>query len=454
MSDLLIIGSGPGGYRAAYHAATHGLSVVIVEESKAGGTCLNSGCIPTKSLCRDAEIIETLRNAERFGASGVTYSVDFAKIVARKDDVVSRLRSGVESLLTRDGITFVRGHAMLVDSHSVVVEGRRYEAKNVIIATGSRPTLPPIAGIGLPGVMTSDALLELRYVPEELCIVGAGVVGMEMASAFCSFGSKVTVVEYAKEVLPSMDGDIAKRLRQALGRRGVTIQTQCAVASIAEESCGDTARTKLCVTYERKGRTAQTRADVVLIATGRKPNVDGLGIESLGIESDGRGITTDDDYQTTVPGVYAIGDVNGRQMLAHAATAQGLHVVNHILGAPCGIRHDVLPAAVFTIPEAASVGMSDDEACARGIEHTCRKGFFRSNGKAVAMGDTDGMIKIVVDARDRIIGCHAFGPHAADIVQETASLMSLNATMRQLAGAIHIHPTLGETVWETALAAL
>ena len=401
--DLLIIGAGPGGYRAAEYAAKQGLLVTIVEQQEVGGTCLNRGCIPTKTY---------------------VHSATFAEAVERQQQVVGQLRSGVEGILSAPGITLLRGHASFLDAHTVSVGGDTVSAKNIIIATGSTAKLPPIADIDDPRVVTSTELLQMTRQPRRLCIIGAGVIGMEFASVFNRFGSEVTVIEFLKECLPMMDSDIAKRLRKLMEKRGITFRMKTAVQQLADID-----------------------ADTILIATGRQANTDGLNLPAAGITPDARGfIPVDDNLQHTChqSTLYAIGDVNGRQLLAHAAEMQAVRAVNHILGRTDGIRLDVMPAAVFTEPEAACVGPGEDLLKANGVDYHCRKAFWRANGKALAMNQTEGMLKLFSDAEDRIIGCHAYGAHAADIIQEVSALMCRNTTVTQLRDMVHIHPTLGE----------
>ena len=304
----------------------------------------------------------------------------------------------------------------------------------------------------LPGVVTSTELLDIDHLPKRLCIIGAGVIGMEFASVFSSFGSNVTVIEFLKECLPVLDSDIAKRLRQTIGKRGVEFYMQSAVKCITQTE-GEEGAKQLTVNFEKKGKPVSINADVVLIATGRKPCTEGLALENAGIEYSPKGIVVDDNFQTNVSGVYAIGDVNGRCLLAHAATFQGLHVVNSILNRPNDIQFDIMPSAIFTNPEAASVGLSEDQLKASQHPYECRKGFYRSNGKALAMNETDGMIKLLIDTAEnqRIIGCHAFGAHSADMVQEISALMNSGTTLPQLANIIHIHPTLSEILHDMAL---
>ena len=434
-SDIIIIGSGPGGYQAAAYAAKNGLSVIIIEERHAGGTCLNEGCIPTKTLCHEAEVLETLRSASPSAC------IDYARLNQRLEEVITQLRSGVEQLMSMPGITFVQGHAAFKDAHTIVVNGEEYTSEKIIIATGSKPKMPPHCDIDANVVSTSTEILQLDHLPESIVIVGAGVIGMEFASIFNSFGSKVTVVEFLKECLPTIDGDIAKRLRKTMEKQGITFHMQSAVKRIASDG----------VTFERKGKEETINAETILVATGRMPNLEGLSLEAAGVEHSPKGITTDDNMRTNVEGIYAIGDVNGRQMLAHAATMQGIKVVNEILRKPCDIRLDIMPAAIFTRPEAASVGVSEDMCKESGAEYICRKAFFRANGKAVAMNETEGMLKLLADSSGRIVGCHVFGPHAADIVQEVSALMCRDTTISQLADIVHIHPTLGEIVHEAAI---
>ena len=450
-SNLLIIGSGPGGYRAALYAARHGLTVTIVEANDVGGTCLNHGCIPTKTLCRNAEIIDTLNNTDMFGIACSDYSIDFTKVIERKHNVVEQLRSGVENLMQQPGITLIHGFAHFKDKNTISVGNNEYSADNIIIATGSEPKLPPIKGIDLPGVVTSTEMLNTPSIPPRLCIIGAGVIGMEFASIFNSFGSKVTVVEYMKECLPVLDCDIAKRLRQTIAKHGVEFAMRSAVKSITATK-SENGKQQLVVFYEKNGKQLQVDVDTVLVATGRKPNINGLRLEQVGVAFTDKGISVDKDFRTNIPGIFAIGDVNGKCMLAHAATSQGLHVVNMILGKADNIRFDVMPSAIFTNPEAASVGANEEQLKADGRQYECRKGFYRANGKALAMNETDGMLKLLVDTSrgNRIIGCHAFGAHSSDIIQEVTALIATGTTMDQLADIIHIHPTLSEIIHDTA----
>ena len=452
---IIIIGAGPGGYETAIEAAGRGIEVVLIESGEAGGTCLNRGCIPTKAMCRSAELVEEIRAARAFGISAGEPSVDFAGVAGHRDSVVSQLRSGVETLLKHKLITFVRGRAELKDGHWVSVETedgvQEYSADRIIIATGSSPASLPVPGAELPGVLTSDEILRSDSVPERLCVIGAGVIGLEFASVFRSFGSEVTVIEYCKEILPRFDKDIAKRLKQSLSKRGIEIFTQAALQSIS--ACADGS---LSVEFERKGEKCSAAADKVLMAVGRRPNTAGLGLENAGIEYSAKGIRTDGFMMTSCPTVYAIGDVNGRMMLAHAAVFQGKKALNHICETPDGIDLSIMPSAVFTMPQAASIGMTEEDCEQAGIKCEVRKSFYRSNGKAVSAGETDGMCKLIVASAQQnpgisaapglILGCHIFGAHSADIVQEVCALMNMKATEEEFRRVIHAHPTLGEVI--------
>lgn len=440
-TDLIIIGSGPGGYRAAEYAAQNGLQVVIAERGEVGGTCLNRGCIPTKAYARNAEIIDTLHDATTFGINGLTYDFDFAKAAQRKDEVVNTLRSGVETLLAAPSITLVRGEAHFKDAHTVEINGEEYSAPNIMIATGSAPkTLRLEGGCDADMAIDSDKLLAATTLPKRICIVGAGVIGMEFACILNSFGCDVTVVEFLKECLPPLDSDVAKRLRKSIEKRGVKFFMQSAVQAVKDGT----------VVFDRKGKPTAIEADWVLMAVGRRAVTEGLNLEAAGVEYSPKGIATDDNMLTNVPGIYAIGDVNGRQMLAHAATMQGIKAVNHILGRTDTIRLDVMPSAIFTNPEAACVGLTEDICKERGIEYRTGKAFHRANGKALAMGEPEGMVKMLADAEGHILGCHAYGAHSADLIQEVSTLMCNDTTVSQVADMVHIHPTLSEMVQECA----
>ena len=448
---ITIIGAGPGGYETAVAAAKKGHEVVIISDGPVGGTCLNEGCIPTKCLCRNAEVLEDLSGGETFGISDLSYKFNFAKAIGRKNEVVAQLRQGVEFLLGGKGITLLRGKASLVDAKTVKVSSQDHEVDGtivssdaIIIATGSYSASLPIPGADLDGVITSKEILDLEEVPKRLCVIGAGVIGLEFASIFKSFGSDVKVVEFCKEILPRFDTDLAKRLKQALGKRGIDIETSAQVQKIEKTEEG------LKVTFLKKEQPEEVVADKVLMAVGRRPSVNALNLADVGIEFTPKGIVTDSNMQTSVQGIYAIGDITGGYMLAHVASFQGLKALAAISGEPCNIDLSIVPAAVFTMPEAATVGKTEDELKAAGIPAKCLKSFFRANGKALSMDQPEGFVKLVIAEDGQILGCHLFGAHSADIVQEVAALMNRKATLEEFQAIIHAHPTLGEVLQSAA----
>ena len=426
-TDLIIIGAGPGGYQAAEYAAKQGLKVTIFEGDSVGGTCLNVGCIPTKTY---------------------VHSATFDEARERMSQVVSQLRAGVEGILSHPNITLIREKAVFGKT-PLLQEG--LGEVPIIIATGSETKWLPIAGLDDSRVVDSTGLLQLQELPKRLCIIGAGVIGMEFASIFNRFGAEVTVIEYLKECLPALDSDIAKRLRKQMEKEGVAFHMQCGVKQIVDGK----------VFFEtKKGQTESVEADVILMATGRKPRTEDLNLKALGITLAPNGaILVDDNYRCVCGNgiasdatIYAIGDVNGRQMLAHAAEMQAIRGVNHILGKTDNIRFDIMPAAIFTEPEAACVGPTEDMLKEQGIEYVCKKAFWRANGKAMAMNETEGLLKLFATPPSQggagngslILGCHAYGAHAADIIQEVSVLMCKHTTLSELADMIHIHPTLSE----------
>lgn len=429
-TDIIIIGSGPGGYRTASYALQQGKQVVIIEKAEAGGTCLNSGCIPTKCLAHDAEA-----NAS-----------DFPAAAERKRNVMNQLRQGIEQLLSAPGITLVRGEATFKDARTVTVDGIDYEADDIIIATGSSSKMPPVEGIDNPRVITSTEALNFQTLPAEIVIIGAGVIGMEFASILSRFGAKVSVIEYLKECLPVIDKDIAKRVRKQIEKlQGVTFYMDSAVKAINDNE----------VVFVSNKNGKETRLECpgcpVLIATGRKPNIEGLNLEAAGVEYSPKGITVNDNMLTSVPHIYAIGDVTGRQMLAHAATFMGFRAVNAIVGKADKIRFDIMPSAIFTYPEAAAVGLTEDQCKQQGIECRALKGYYRANGKALAIDEPEGMVKLIAGADGRILGCTSYGAHSADIVQEVTAYMNCNATVADIAYSVHIHPTLSEILQDACV---
>ena len=434
--DLIIIGAGPGGYETALEAAAAGKHVALIEERSAGGTCLHEGCIPTKCLAHSAEVLESVRQSATYGIDCGEATFSLPTAVQRKDEVVQRLTAGIDAMLKSAGVERYAGHAMLTADHTVSVGDDTLTAPHIIIATGSEARRLPIPGADLPQVITSTEMLNLQEVPRRLCIIGGGVIGMEFAGIFATLGSTVTVVEYCKEILPPFDKDMAKRLRMILKKKGIDFRLESAVERI-EAGDGATA-----VHFSTKGKAAAVEADLVLMAVGRAPRVAGLGLEQTAIEHSARGIVTDENMQTTVPGVYAIGDVNNRCQLAHAATFQGRRALHHILGREDGIDFALVPSVVYTQPNLAQVGLREEDF-ADG-KPTAVKAFYRANGRALTMGAEEGMVKLLFDADDRLRGAHILGEGAAEMIHEAAVLIAEGATRSRLHDIIHAHPTLSE----------
>lgn len=421
---LIVIGAGPGGYETAAEAARRGLEVTLVTSGPLGGTCLNQGCIPTKSLIHSCcELSLTLSEAQE-----------------TKNAVIAQLQAGIQSLLK--SVRLVYGRASFVDSHTVSVDGTLYAADRIIIATGSSGAVLPIPGAEL--AIGSDDALKLQEVPRRLAIIGGGVIGLEFAGIFRSLGSEVTVIEYCPCILPRFDLDLAKRLKQQLVRSGITILASAAVTSVSRQDGG------LKLEYTLKDESRSLDADCVLMAVGRRPNLEGLDLDAAGVEYDRRGIKVDDRMCTSAPGVYAVGDVTGGIMLAHVASAQGLRALNDICGTPDHIDFSVIPAVVFTKPELATVGLTEEDCKERGIEYHTLKSNYRANGKALASACPDGYCKFLVEGAagddGRILGCHILGAEASALIHEAAVLMATGTPVSAARWIIHAHPTISEVL--------
>ena len=424
-SDIIVIGSGPGGMEVAAAALRKGLAVTLVERDLLGGTCLNRGCIPTKALCRSAEIARSVAEASAFGVDVPSFSFDYGKAVDRKDSVVAGLRDNIAAMLSGAGI--VKGEARFVAADKIEVDGNIYTAPKIVIATGSASASLPVPGADI--AVDSDAILSMRKLPASMVIIGGGVIGMEFACILSSFGVSVTVLEYCREILPNFDKDVAKRLRTSLVRGGMSVITGAEVTGIEPGKR---------VRYTLKGKECVVEADEVLMAVGRRPVIP-EGAVDVGVKVERGAIVVDDSFATTVPGIYAIGDVNARMMLAHVASAQAADLMGG------SMNLSVVPAAAFTSPECAMVGLTEEKCKESGLAYKSKKSLYRANGKAQAMGDTDGIVKVIVDSRSGLIlGCHVCGPHAADMVQEVALAMSSGLTAQAIADTIHAHPTLSE----------
>lgn len=445
-TDLIIIGAGPGGYETALAAAKRGKSVTLFNGENLGGTCLNEGCIPTKCLCRNAEIVSNFKNGEEFGVDDFSFSVDYNKILARKNSVIETLRGGIDMMLKQAKVNVVNAFASFKDAKTVVANGEEYTADNIIIASGSTSKSLPIPGHDLECVMDSTKILNIEYIPASLTIIGGGVIGMEFASIFSQLGSQVTVIEFMKQILPPFDSDIAKRLKQALTKKGVKIVTGAAAKEIRQNEFYE-----IEVTYELKGKEEKVVSSDLLMAVGRAPRVSGLNLEAAGVEYTPKGIPVNDNMQTNVEGIYAIGDVNARMMLAHVASFQGVRALNAIDGKADNIRFDIVPSAVFTVPECGMVGKTEEQCKAEGIEIKVGQSFFRANGKALAMGESEGLCKLIFRKEDgMLLGAHIMGVESADLAQQCADMMNRNTTLTELVDTIFGHPTVSEVILSAA----
>lgn len=441
-SDIIIIGAGPGGYETALAAARRGKNVTLFNGDRLGGTCLNEGCIPTKCLCRNAEVVAQFKEGEVFGIDDFTFSLDFNQVMNRKNEVVETLRSGIDMMLKQAKVNVVEGFAKFVDAKTVECNGEQYTADDIIIATGSTSKSLPIPGHDLECVMDSTDLLNIDHIPASLTIIGGGVIGMEFACIFNSLGSEVTVIEFMKQILPPFDSDISKRLKQSLGKKGIKIITGAAAKSISQNDDYE-----IVVTYESKGKEETVVSTDLLMAVGRAPRVLGLNLEAAGVEYTPRGINVNDNMQTNVEHIYAIGDVNSRMMLAHVATYQGMRALNAIEGKEDEIRFDIVPSAVFTVPECGMVGKTQDQCKTEGIEVMIGQSFFRANGKALAMAESEGLCKLIFRKEDEVlIGAHIMGVESADLAQQCADMMNRNMTRGQIQDVIFGHPTVSEVI--------
>ncbi len=447
--DLIVIGAGPGGYVAAIRAAQLGLKTAVIERAEVGGTCLNRGCIPTKTLMHSANLYRELGEAAKMGINVSGKEADFKAMHARKAQVVEQLRGGVSQLLKGNGIDVIEGTAAFTSPETVTVNGETYTAKNFIVATGSKPFVPPIPGADLPNVVTSDEMLDTDACDyNELVIIGGGVIGVEMASVYNGIGRKVTIIEALDRILANMDREISQNLTMILKKRGVAVNTASTVTGITQENG------KLTCTFERKGQTETVSADGVLICVGRRAVTEGLNPEAAGLELERGRIKVNANYQTNVPHIYAIGDVTGGIQLAHAAEAQGIAAVEHICGMATTVNPNLVPSCVYTSPEIATVGITADEAKQQGKAVITGKYIMSGNGKSIIENEERGFIKLVFDAEtEKLLGAQMMCGRATDMIGEMVTAVSAGLTKAQMAMALHPHPTFCEGITEAVHAA-
>ncbi len=452
-ADITIIGAGPGGYVAAIYAAKQGKKVVVIEKEHVGGTCLNHGCIPTKALVRSSEIYRNMKDSDSFGIFAENISLDMKKVIDRKDNIKNQLKNGIEYLLEKHDIQKIDGKGKIIDGNTVFVKTNRTETtintKDIIIATGSESSIVPIKGIESKNVLTSKEALDMTNLPKKLVIVGGGVIGMEFAFIYESFGVEVFVVEYADEILASFDDDICDEISKIAKGDGIKLYTGSKVEAIDETENGG-----CMVSFIKEGKSRYISCDKVLVAVGRQPYFEGLGIEELGIEmnENKKGIKVNEKMQTNIPNIYAIGDVTNILQLAHVASHQGIAAVDNILGENKTIDYSTVPSAIFTEPEIAVVGITEKIACEKGIEIEVGKFPMSANGKALTLGHAKGFVKIIKNkSTGKIIGSTIIGPHATDLLSSVTLCINNGLTTEQITETIFAHPTTAESIHEAAL---
>jgi len=452
--DVVVVGTGPGGYVAAIRCAQLGLSVAAIEDDRPGGVCLNWGCIPTKALLRNAEIVGLFQRAEEFGVTVGKWTADYAQAVQRSRRVADRMAKGVEFLFRKNKITLVPGTGTLKARNVVEVKGKdgaqTLEAKAIILATGSEPRSLPGVTIDEKQVISSNGAVRIEATPASLIVIGAGAVGMEFADVYGAYGVPVTVLEALPRVLPIEDEEVSALLARVFSRRGMTIRTGVRVQKVSPGKAG------LTVEIEAEGKAERLEAEQVLMAVGRASRTKGLGLEALGVASERGLVTVGPTMETSVKGIFAVGDMTGRQMLAHKAMAEGVVAAEAIAGrSPHPVDYDNVPSCTYCRPQVASIGLSEAKARTNGREIAVGRFPFTANGKAVALGETEGFLKVVADKRTgEILGVHIVGSEATEMIHEFAVGRTLEATLEEIIHTIHAHPTLSEAALEATLAAL
>ena len=450
--DVIIIGGGPGGYVSAIRCAQLGLKTACVEgRDTLGGTCLNVGCIPSKALLHAShQLHEAEHNFAKMGLKGKTPSVDWPQMLAYKDDVIGQNTKGIEFLFKKNKVDWIKGWATIPEAGKVKVGDEVHEARNIVIASGSEPSTLPGVEVDEKVVVTSTGALALSKTPKKMVVIGAGVIGLELGSVYARLGAEVTVIEFLDQITPGMDGKVAKTFQRILKKQGLNFVMGAAVQSV------EALKTKAKVNYKlRKDDSEhQVDADVVLVATGRRPYTEGLGLDKLGIEMTPRGqIKTDAHWATNVPGIYAIGDVIEGPMLAHKAEDEGMAVAEQIAGKHGHVNYSVIPGVIYTAPEVAAVGQTEEEVKASGRAYKVGEFSFMGNGRAKAVFQGEGFVKMIVDKEtDRILGCHIIGPGAGDLIHEICVAMEFGASAQDVALTCHAHPTFSEAMREAALA--
>ena len=449
-SDVVIVGGGPAGYVAAIRASQLGGKVILIERDSLGGTCLNRGCIPTKVLLHSVGILESARKGRDYGVNVGDISIDFAKMMSHKDAVVNTLVTGVQYLMRSNAIEVIKGTGTVISPTEVEVDSGEKESvkgTRIILAPGSVPSVVPIPGVDSSGVITSDDTLQLSEIPRSLLVVGGGAIGVEFATIFAKLGTKVTIVEMLPQIIPTEDLELSTSLKEVLERGGIKIFTSAQVSRIEDAPEGD----KLITVTTGEGEQKLT-AELVLVAVGRKPNLEGLGLEGVGIKTERGSITVNDRMETSIPGIYAAGDAVGGILLAHVASVEGAVAVENALGKDSVMDYRAVPRCIYTMPEVAAVGLTESQAREEGLNLKIGRFPFTANSKALILGHPDGFVKVLSDARSgEIFGVHIFGPQATELISEATLAMGMEATVSEISSTIHAHPTLSEAMREATL---
>ena len=453
-ADVIVIGAGPGGYVAAIRAAQLGGNVVIIEKGELGGVCLNRGCIPTKAMLASAEVYDiAIRRSKEFGVNVSGVSLDYAQVINRRQKVVNQLVSGVGVLMKKNKIQVMNGTARLVSKTTVEVTAadgskQTVAARNIIVASGSEPVKVPIPGLDGANIWDSDGALNATAVPKSMLVIGGGAIGLEWGYLFQKFGTEVTIVELMPHILPLNDSEIANELTRSLKKSGMKILTEFKVTKVEHQNGQEV----VTVVPAAGGEEQKITAEKILVAVGRRPVSTGMGLEELGVTTERGRILVDEHLRTNIPNIYAIGDVAGGMLLAHKASEEGVVAAENCMGHNTKMNYKSVPSAVYTTPEVASVGLTEDAAKRQGLDYKVGKFSFRINGKAMAIGEAEGMVKFIADAKyGEILGCHMVGPHVTDLIHEVVIGMDAEATIDLIGRAIHGHPTLSEVVKEAAL---
>ncbi|MGO4890544.1 dihydrolipoyl dehydrogenase [Anaerobacillus sp. MEB173] len=446
--DVVIVGGGPGGYVAALRASQNGKRTALIETDQLGGTCLNRGCIPSKTLLKHAEIIEGIEKAKSWGITAENVSLSLTEMFARKDQVIATLRSGIQHLLAQGKIDVYNGYGVIHSNKVVSIQTetdtKQISGEKIIIATGSQPVVPPIEGVESVHYHTTDTIFNIEAIPSSIVIVGGGVIGVEMANIFSSLNTAVTIIELGDHIIPTEDQDASKELLKSLKKKGIKVLTKYEVTSVKEGQNG-----KIIEVSSKQGKTDTLQADEILLAVGRKPNLS--GVAELNLQMNGRHIAVNDHLETSLKDFFAVGDVIGGLQLAHVASAEGLTAVENLNGPKQKMNYKVMPRCIYTNPQVASVGMTEVELKEKGINYKVNKFAFSSNGKALASGETEGFTKVMIDEKyGEILGVVMIGAHVTEMIGQSSAFMFLEGTIEELAQMVQPHPSLSEVLMESA----